>query len=277
MGGQGAGKSALSKLLIKLIDPSIVDGQILPTNPKDLAIAAKFSHLLCYDNIRVIIRLIMDAFSIMSNGGALSCRALYTDDDQLVIYLHCAIIMNGLHEFLTEPDLAQRSLPIRLKAIDEKKRKSEFEIEQGLDQDLPAIMGGLYGLIAEIFHHLPEAEVTNPERMIDFVRWLAAMEATDQVPAGIFQAAYSDNLKQAQLDSLLENPLAAAVVGFAEELTTPWEGEPTRLLAELSYHTTPGMQRSSLWPSNAIALTKRLQSFQAALKTQGMFLEFGRG
>jgi hypothetical protein len=216
--------------------------QILPSNPKDLAIAAKSSHLLCYDNVRGIKPPLSDALCIAATGGALSCRELYTDDGLIVIHLHCAVILNGLHEFLTEPDLAQRSMPIHLKPINEKQRKSEAEMAHELDQDLPVIMRGLYDLIA-----------------------------------GVYQAAYSDNLKQAQLDSLLENPLAAAIVGFAEELTSPWEGEPTKLLTELSYHTTPGMQRSSLWPSNAIALTKRAQSFQAALKTQGVFLEFGRG
>ena len=38
-----------------------------------------------------------------------------------------------------------------------------------------------------------------------------------------------------------------------------------------------GIQRSSEWPKNAIALGKRLRSFEAALKAQGIIIEFGRG
>jgi hypothetical protein len=119
--------------------------------------------------------------------------------------------------------------------------------------------------------------VTNPERMIDFVRWLAALEGVKGIPAGSYQSAYSHVLEQAQLDSLLENPLAAAVVGLVESLDSPWSGEPTELLEELGYHATTGIQRSNLWPKNAIQMSKRLRSFQASLGTQGISITFGRG
>ena len=97
------------------------------------------------------------------------------------------------------------------------------------------------------------------------------------MPSGTYQSAYNYVLEQAQLDSLLENPLAAAVVGLVESLENPWEGEPTKLLEELSHHVTPSIQRSGEWPKNAIQLGKRLRSFEAALKAQGIFVGFERG
>ena len=275
-GGQGSGKSSLCKLILKLGDPSIIDVQILPTNIKDLAIAAQNAHILCYDNVRGFKQAMSDTLCIAATGGALAGRALYTDDGQHIIYLHVALVLNGIHGFINENDLAQRCLPLRLKVINEANRKSEAVMVRELQQDLPSIQRGLYDLIAGIFQHLPDAVVTNPERMIDFVQWLAAYEMVKGVPAGIYQATYSDNLRQAQMDALLENPLAAAMIGFAEELKHPWKGEPAKFLEELSYHVTTGIQRSNLWPKNAISMSQRLQTFQTALKAQGIFIEFGR-
>ena len=277
LGGQGSGKSWICKLMSRLIDPSVIGLQVLPGNPKDLAIAAQIAHILFFDNVRNLTHKMSDALCIAASGGTLPSRELYTNSGLSILHLHCALVLNGIHEFLTESDLAQRCVPIRLEPIDESNRRSEIEMERELEQDLPYILRGLYACIADIFLQLPNAVITNPERMLGFVQWIAAYEQVKGVQAGTCQAIYSDVLKQAQMDSLLEHPLAAAVIGFAEELKQPWESEPTKLLEELSYHVTPGIQRSSEWPKNAIALGKRLRSFEAAMKAQGILIGFGRG
>ncbi len=119
-------------------------------------------------------------------------RKLYTDEDQHVIPLHGAILLNGIYAFIDQPDLAQRSLPLRLEPLPEGRRKSEEDLRRELEADLPVIMRGLFDLIAKIQACLPDAKVTNPQRMIEFVRWLAAMEMVDGTPAGIYQDVYAD-------------------------------------------------------------------------------------
>lgn len=145
-----------------------------------------------------------------------------------------------------------------------------------LQGDLRAILRGLLDLIAEILKHLPTAKVTNPERMIEFVEWLAAMEKAEGIPAGIYQSTYSDALRQAQLDSLLDNPLAAAVIEFVGD-NEEWFGTPGELLNKLNLFVTSGTQRSRDWPQNAISLSKRLSSLQAGLRSQGIDVQLGRG
>jgi hypothetical protein len=113
--------------------------------------------------------------------------------------------------------------------------------------------------------------------MYDFSHWYAAMERTDGVPDGVYQEAYKENLREAQLDSLLENPLAAAVVQFSELLKNEWKDEPLHLLEELNELTPMSVRRTQDWPANSIALTKRFKPLQAGLRSQGIFVEFGRG
>ena len=278
-GDQGTGKTSLCNNVISaLIDPNLVGVQVFPKSAKDLAIASQHAHVLAYDNMRNFRSDMSDLLCMASTGGAITNRALYTDADQHVLFLHGALVLNGIHGFINQADLAQRCLPIRTLSLPETSRKSETAMVKALEADLPAIFRGLLNLIAKVFQHLPNVEVTNPERMLDFVHWLAAMEKVEGIPAGIFQQAYSDALRQAQMDSLQENALGAALIEFAEGLNgNEWTGTPAKLHQELNDLVTSGTNYSRDWPQNPISLSKRLNALKASLLTQGIDIQFGRG
>jgi hypothetical protein len=277
-GNQGSGKSVLCRLILQLLDPTSIGIRVMPGNTKDLAIAAQNAHVLCYDNVRGFSEVLSDAFCVAATGGAIASRQLYSDAEQAVIYLHVALVLNGIDSFIGQPDLAQRCVTVVMKALKDIHRKSEADMAAGLQADLPTIMRGLFDLIAKVFVHLPNAEVSNPERMVDFSRWLAAMELADGVPDGLYQDSYSFSIKQGQRDSLLDSNLAAAVLSFAEDqITDQWAGTPTELLKALNSLATSGTLRSKGWPLTAIALSKRLLPLQAGLLSQGITVELSRG
>ena len=279
-GNEGSGKSSLSRLLLRLIDPSALGVQTFPRNEKDLAIAGQSAQVLAFDNLRAFKWGMADLLCIASTGGMTTSRRLYTDDVQQATPLHVALILNGIHPFIGQPDLAQRCLPISLRPIDPSKRKTEEALMAELEADMPKIMRGLFDLIAKVFEQLPHAEATNPERMIEFSQWLAVMERVDGVPAGInpYQRLYSEILQQGQLDTLMDNPLAAAIIEFAEALEeNAWSGTPADFLARLNICTSHGSGFSRDWPQNAIALSKRIGPLQAGLLSQGIRIELSRG
>ncbi len=277
-GGQGTGKSWISNVLLRLLDPSAVGVQLFPSSANDLSIAGQHAHVLAYDNMRSFRQLMADVLCIASTGGAISSRSLYTDDRQHVLRLQVALILNGIHDFINQPDLAQRCLPIRTLNIDESARKSYAEMLATFEADLPVIFRGILDLIAAVLQHLPSAVVTHPERMIAFSKWLAAIELATGVPPGVYQAAYSASMREAQLDSLMQNLLASAVVSFAEGIKDgTWSGTPSDLLDELSGPIPPDQLRSREWPGNPIALSKRLNALAASLATQGIDIQFSRG
>jgi hypothetical protein len=219
-----------------------------------------------------------DYLCIAATGGTLTSRKLYTDADEQAIFLHGAVILNSIHSLLDQSDLAQRCLQIPLDKIDELSRKRESELFAEFQSDLPHIMRELFERISAIFKYLPDVTATYPERMLDFVHWLAAMEKADGAPEGAYQAEYSKLLNEGQLDSLMDNSLAAAVVQLTEQFHGPiWTGTPAELLKELEEYANQRTQRSKEWPLNPIALSKRLRSLQAGLATQGIDVEFGRG
>lgn len=275
---QGAGKTVASKKTKKLIDPNAVAALMLPGNPRDLAIMLQSSHVLVIDNLRDISVLMSDALCIAATGGSMSTRQLYTDDEQKALYLHGALIFNGIHPFMGQSDLADRCLVLELDPIGPEARKSETQMLKDFEADYPVILGGLYGLIAKILQKLPEAQVVAPSRMLDFCRWLAAMEMALEMPVGALQYLYADSLRDAQLESLLDNPLAVTIIAFAEKMDEPeWTGTPTDFYDRLTSIADFGLQRSRAWPSSAAVLSKRLHGLQAPLLAQGISIDWTRG
>lgn len=277
-GGEGSGKTSLSKILQRLIDPTAMGVRAFPRNVQDLALATQASHLVIFDNIRSISPQMSDALCMSSTGGSLSTRKLYTDDGQANLSLHGAVILNGIHAQIDQPDLAQRCLPIRLKPMSHQDRLPDGVLAAQFEADLPYIMRGLYDLIAKILTHLPSAKATLPTRMMGFSHWLAAMEKALGAPTEAFQDVYQDAISEAQLDAVMDNPVGEAVLDLlARESTGVWSGTPTALLDELEGITDRRVLRTRDWPSNPIALSKRLQTLQVALSAQGISVQTSRG
>jgi energy-coupling factor transporter ATP-binding protein EcfA2 len=276
VGSQGSGKSFLCRLIARFIDPSSVGLQVLPRNTKDLVVAAQNAHLLLYDNVRKLSQSKSDDLCIAGTGGAMSTKKLYTDDDQSVSYLHVALVLNGIYDFITESDLASRSLIMYLQDMDESERLSEVDLEQRLEKNMPSMLAGLFQLIADILEVLPRVQVTHPERMIDFSQWLAAMEMVDGASVGAYQQLYSKSLEEAQLNTLLENELAAAVYRLGDRLERVWTGTAADLLRELNDTASHQAMRSVDWPKSPESLGSRLRTLKPALTSQGVFLRFYR-
>lgn len=112
--------------------------------------------------------------------------------------------------------------------------------------------------------------------MIDFSRWLCAMAPVLGIPADVLEAEYVHALNSVQLDALMENSLAAAVISMITDGGS-WKGTPTELLKALEKFSGGDFHQSRDWPTNSIALSKRLLPLVPALNSQGIVIELGRG
>jgi hypothetical protein len=278
IGGQGCGKTFLCRLIQSLCDPSNVGVQTFPATEQELAVSVQLAHVTVYDNVRCIRPALADALCRVASGGALVKRRLFTDSDTVTLSLHGAVVLNGIYAFIDQPDLAQRCLPLTLLPLDEKCRRSEGELNRDFQRDLPQIFRGLLDLTAGALAHVDAVTPTSPERMIDFVRWLAAIERFQGIPGDPFQTAYGDALKQGMRDSLEENPLAAAILELIDEAPKGhWSGTPSELLDALNQGARGRTPYLPEWPRNAIALSKRLKPIVPALRQQAVEVRFERG
>lgn len=277
-GAAGTIKSSIAKRLLELIDPTKVGVQKLHKKEKDLAIATQGAHVVAFDNLRMINDAFSDLLCVVVTGGSVTSRTLYTDFGQTVLNLQAALILTSIHPIVNQPDLAQRVLQLHLGLLPENKRRSDKDLAAEFAADLPAILRGLLELIAKIYAQLPNAQVTRPTRMIEFSKWLAAMEIVYGAPTGAFQDVYCDTLIEGQRDTLQACVLAAGVLDFAENhMQDQWSGSPSEFLEVLNSHATQGTQKSPDWPRNPIALSRRLMPLQSSLRSQGVALELSRG
>jgi hypothetical protein len=277
-GSQGTGKTFASKTTKGVIDPNTVNAQTLPGSSRDLAIMLQLVHLLVVDNMRDLTTAISDMLCIAATGGAVPMRKLYSDDEQKALFLHGAVLFNGIHPFVGQSDFADRCLVLELVPIEPETRKSEGAMLAEFEADRPEILKGLYDLISNILQVLPDTKVVAPSRMLDFCKWLAGMETAMGLPVGKLQYLYAASLKDSQLESLLDNPLAVTIIEFAENMVEPeWLGTPSEFYSKLTTLAELSLQRSRVWPSSAAVLSKRLHGLQAPLLAQGISIDWTRG
>lgn len=109
-GEQGTGKSTNSENIRRFIDPSTVPLRAPPKDPKDLLVSAVNAHLVCLDNLSGITPELSDCLCRFATGGGLDVRRLYSDTDQTLIQIQRPIIVNGIDDVTSRPDLSERSI-----------------------------------------------------------------------------------------------------------------------------------------------------------------------
>ena len=124
-GEQGSAKSTFSAILRELLDPNTAPLRALPREDRDLFIAASNGHLLAFDNVSGLPAWISDTLCRLATGGGFAVRQLYTDQDEVLFDAARPVILNGIEDIVTRPDLADRAVFLTLEAIPEERRRPE--------------------------------------------------------------------------------------------------------------------------------------------------------
>jgi hypothetical protein len=120
------------------------------------------------------------------------------------------VILNGIEDIVTRPDLADRGLFQTLDPIPEERRRPEAELWSAFNAERPRILGALLDAVVVGLRRLPDTRLEKLPRMADFALWATACE-TALWPAGTFWSAYSGNRDQAVEGVIDADPVAAAV------------------------------------------------------------------
>jgi hypothetical protein len=79
----------------------------------------------------------------LATGAGFSTRKLYTDTSEIIIAATRPMILNGIPELATRPDLAGRCLAIELPTIDEAHRRTEGDLNKYFTEQQPLLLGCL--------------------------------------------------------------------------------------------------------------------------------------
>ena len=274
-GEQGSAKTVLSKMLRALIDPNAAPARTLPREERDLFIAANNGHVLAFDNVSALPAWLSDTLCRLASGGSFAVRRLYTDEDEVLFEAARPVILNGIEDVITRPDLADRALFLTLPSISDARRRPEIELWREFELARPRLLGALLDAVSHGLQVLPDVHLQRLPRMADFARWAAAWE-TALWPSGTFTRAYAANRRAAVEDAIDADPLAACVRELMAERGS-WRGSAADLLRIGADRSNDGIARGGTgWPKNPRALAGRLRRAQTFLRALGIEVAFSR-
>jgi hypothetical protein len=203
-------------------------------------------------------------------------RQLYTDQDEVLFDAARPVILNGIEDVVTRPDLADRSIFLTLPHVADARRQQERELWRQLELARPRILGFLFDLVAHGLRTLPDIGVNCLPRMADFALWAAACEPALWRP-GTFQRAYEANRRVAIEDIIDGDPVAACVREILAERSS-WTGTAADLLHAGADCGADGISSDRTgWPRTPRALAGRLRRAQTFLRVLGIDITFSRG
>jgi len=273
-GEQGSAKSTFSAILRAMIDPNTAPLRALPREDRDLFIAASNGHVLAFDNVSGLPAWISDTLCRLATGGGFAVRQLYTDQDEVLFDATRPVILNGIEDIVTRPDLADRAVFLTLEPIPDKHRRPEVELWAAFEEERPRILGVLLDAVVEGLRRLPETRLEKLPRMADFALWATACESA-LWPADTFWSAYCGNRDEA-IEGVIEADPIAAAVRIVMATRTDWTGTASDLLGALSQVVGERVAKSKTWPDGPRALGGRLRRAATFLRKIGIEISFGR-
>ncbi|MFH5804460.1 hypothetical protein [Alienimonas sp. DA493] len=297
-GQHGSAKTYKSKQAKALIDPNAAPVRRPPRNEDDLVIAAKNSHLLAYDNCGTLKPWLSDALCRILTGAASGVRKLYTDSEEVLTSFQNPVILNGIGDFVRAPDLGSRVLPVTAESIKSEDLIPEAELDAKVAAARPAALTALLnGMSAAL---KTEEEGAPPPaglpRLADFAARATAAETALGFESGAVLRNYWTAVGAIEDDLLDGYPDVRALIEFLQtqfgvvELENEkfvadgqppkpveYVAQPAKLLAKVNAAVDHRDRTGTGWPTNAAALTRRLQEVAPILERLGIEMTRERG
>lgn len=285
LGRQGSAKTSTSRHLRMVIDPNRSDVRAQPRSVQDLVIGASNSTFVVLDNISYIDDWLSDALCRMSTGGGFAARALYTDQDEIIMDVTRPGILNGIADVVARGDLLDRSILVELPPIPADERLPESEIRAAFDAAWPRILGALLDAVCGAMRHRPSVVLDELPRMADFALIGAAVEMALGWPEDSFIDAYQEAISSAHDVALEASVIAPLIKTLANE---NWQGTASELFTRLNdmfdgrwprpsplssgpYRTKP---RPKGWPGSPRGLSSQLKRLEPNLNAVGVTVTF---
>ncbi len=272
LGEQGTGKSNSSRTLKSLTDPSGVPLRPPPRDDRDLLVAALNSWVLALDNLSGATPQLSDALCRLATGGALAGRKLYTDSEESAHNIQRPVILNGIDDLASRPDLAERCIHLTLPTLTT--RTTEAELAAQFKVDAPKIMAALLDGVVLALRDVATVNIGVLPRMADFAKWAAAGVPALGFTAEAFITAYRRNQADAVALGLESSTVACTIRSFAERHGR-WKGTARELLSRLNQEAEADRNMPG-WPHSPKGLQTILRRLAPSLRSIGIHVERDR-
>jgi hypothetical protein len=207
---------------------------------------------------------------------------LYSDDEEKIFDAKRPVIINGITEVVTRPDLLDRTIAITLPPIAEVDRMSESELWSRFREAQPRILGVLLDAVSVALRRLPDTRLDRLPRMADLALWATAAEPGLGLEPGAFMMAYAEN-QDAVNDFAIETCVIAGPLLALLEQRGEYRGSASQLLEDLENVTEPVWPKKPLagnltkgrdWPKKPHVLSGQLRRLATPLRRMGWYCNF---
>lgn len=274
-GEQGSAKSTTARVLRALIDPHAVPLRSEPREVRDLMIAATNSLVPAFDNLSRIQEWLSDALCRIATGGGYGVREHYANDEETLFNVMRPVLLTGIGQVVTKPDLLDRLVICEQPSIPDEKRQLEETFWAEFERERPAILGALLGAVATALRRKADVRLSHKPRMADFAVWMTAAAPALGWEPDTFINAYNNNRQSANDVALDASPVGVAVVALMES-RDEWTGTATDLLKTLTTMVGETTSTSRDWPKKGHVLSNDLKMLAPSLRATGVVLTWER-
>jgi hypothetical protein len=279
----GSSKTFTMWVLGELVDPSKVDPGMMSASEHDTLIMVQRVLSVRFDNISRLSDEQSNTLCRTAQGGTFRARLLYSSSDEIILQAERPIMVNGITEFISRPDLADRFRCITLDRIPPSDRKQRQELRDRFLVVQPEILGALLNAVVSGLSRTNFTPPNSLPRMADHVAWVSRCELGLGFKAGDYLEAYNANSTDAAQAIVDADALAEQIEAFATARTglgwsgDKWKGTATALLKELDVQAGAAASRQPGWPKSANRLSALLKPIQPALEELGVEISLGDG
>jgi putative DNA primase/helicase len=258
-GPMGSGKTTAGRLVKRQWDPTTPE--TVRYDPRDFLQKASHCYIPMLDNLSALPDSASDTLCRLVTGEADSKRKLYTDDEDVIIELRRAVIINAINVPSDRGDVLDRSLVVELERIPDAKRMTEEELWERFEAERPELLGALFGVLAKAIARKPSLRLSRRPRLADWGEYAAAVYEEMGWGAEQFLSDWDEIVKVQNRSTLDGSPVAQAIIKFMEDRES-FKGSSTELhkkLESIAEQIGVSIVRDKAWPKSARWLWRRIQ------------------
>ncbi len=274
-GEQGSGKSFGCRVLRELLDPTQLILRRAPKTEDDLGASLNSGYLLAFDNISVLPSWLSDGLCSLATGGGFARRKLYSDADEHVVTGRRPVLLNGINDAVSAPDLAERSLFVEFQRPPDSARRPESELVATFTQSRARVLGALLDHVARAVRDREKIRPPgNLPRLADFALWVYA--GTPEPEREEMWRVLGENRKAKSLATIESDDFSQAIRKLAEEGGFTGSARELFTLLNERHNITRPKDRPEGWPASPDALGKRLKRLAPVFLSVGILVERSR-
>src|SRR5215217_6911325 len=236
------------------------------------------AYVVMLDNQNTIPEWAADTTCRLVTGEADSKRRLYTDDEDVIIELRRAAILNAINVPTERGDVLDRSLVVELERIPDGDRKTEEQIWELFAREHPHLLGALFDTLSKAIAFKPSLKLSRRPRLADWGEYAASVYEVMGWGAETFLRDWDEVVKVQNQATLDGSPVAQAIIKFMEdkEEYSAASYEMHSKLKVVAAQLGVDVDRDKAWPKSARWLWRRIKEVLPLLVAANIEARRGR-